>query len=61
VNPPIEVGNGTFSTSGATGLKLDEVSYTAFYPASFSGESTKGMDWLPRYCVPPGLKIRLSN
>ncbi|KAI9507512.1 platelet-activating factor acetylhydrolase, isoform II-domain-containing protein [Russula earlei] len=63
VRPAKVIGTaGVRTESGeiAPALRLEEVSFTAYYPASHSttGERSRWLDWLPRYALPLAESVR---
>ncbi|KAJ6490411.1 platelet-activating factor acetylhydrolase, isoform II-domain-containing protein [Mycena vitilis] len=55
VSPPIHVGTATFAATAAPALVLDEIAFTAYYPADLARKPRRGLDWLVR---PAGATLR---
>ncbi|KAJ7129494.1 platelet-activating factor acetylhydrolase, isoform II-domain-containing protein [Mycena epipterygia] len=55
VRPALTVGTATLALGNTPALLLDEVAFTAYYPADLSPKSRKGLDWLIR---PIGATLR---
>ncbi|KAJ7490431.1 platelet-activating factor acetylhydrolase, isoform II-domain-containing protein [Mycena galericulata] len=55
VRPALSVGTATLATDNSPALVLDEVAFTAYYPADPSSNSRKGLDWL---CRPVSASLR---
>lgn len=47
VKPTVTFGSATYE-NGDPALVLDEIGYTAYYPANTTSQAKKGIDWLMR-------------
>lgn len=53
IDKPIVVGNANIPGQEETGIRLEEVAFTIFYPASVPLKQKKGLRWLAGCVIQP--------